>query len=114
MGNEIIYRRAAVRATMQRAFYRHVMIYIVVNALLVALNLLKDPNHLWFQWGMLGWGIGLLVHGLNVYSYRWFGSRREHEPARVEGPDGVAELSHWRVRRSLIARPTGALLLRDD
>jgi hypothetical protein len=77
MGNEIIYRRAAVRATMQRAFYRHVMIYIVVNALLVALNLLKDPNHLWFQWGMLGWGIGLLVHGLNVYSYRWFGSHWE-------------------------------------
>ena len=77
MGNEIIYRRAAVRATMQRAFYRHVMIYIVVNALLVALNLLKDPNHLWFQWGMLGWGIGLLVHGLNVYSYRWFGSHLE-------------------------------------
>jgi hypothetical protein len=77
LGNEIIYRRAAVRATMQRAFYRHVMIYIVVNALLVALNLLKDPNHLWFQWGMLGWGIGLLVHGLNVYSYRWFASPRE-------------------------------------
>ncbi len=44
MENEIIYRRAAVRATMQRAFYRHVMIYIVVNALLVALNLLKDPQ----------------------------------------------------------------------
>jgi len=77
MGNEIIYRRAAVRVTMQRAFYRHVMIYIVVNVLLAAVNLLKDPNHLWFQWGMLGWGIGLLVHGLNVYSYRWSGSRRE-------------------------------------
>jgi 2TM domain len=77
MENEIIYRRAAVRAAMQRAFYRHVMIYIVVNALLVAVNLLKDPNHLWFQWGMLGWGIGLLVHGLNVYSSRWFGSHRE-------------------------------------
>jgi hypothetical protein len=69
MENEIVYRRAAVRATMQRTFYRHVMIYIVVN--------LKDPNHLWFQWGMLGWGIGLLVHGLKVYSYRWSGSRRE-------------------------------------
>jgi 2TM domain-containing protein len=77
MENEILYRRAAVRAAMQIAFYRHVMIYIIVNALLVAVNLLKDPNHLWFQWGLLGWGIGLLVHGLNVYSYRWFGSRRE-------------------------------------
>jgi 2TM domain len=54
MGNEIIYRRAAVRATMHRAFYRHVMIYIVVNALLVTFNLLKDPNHLWFQWGCSG------------------------------------------------------------
>jgi hypothetical protein len=75
--NEILYRRAAVRATMRQAFYRHVMIYIVVNVLLVAVNLWKDPSHLWFQWGMLGWGIGLLVHGFNVYSYRWFGSRRE-------------------------------------
>jgi hypothetical protein len=77
MENEILYRRAAVRAAMQLAFYRHVLIYIVVNALLVAVNLLTDPSHLWFQWGMLGWGIGLLVHGLNVYSYRWSGSRRE-------------------------------------
>ena len=62
---------------MKLAFYRHVMIYIIVNALLAAINLLKDPHHLWFQWGMLGWGIGLLVHGLNVYSYRWFGSHRD-------------------------------------
>jgi hypothetical protein len=77
MENDILYRRAAARAAMQLAFHRHVMIYIVVNVLLVAVNLLKDPNHLWFQWGILGWGIGLLVHGLNVYSYRWFGSRRE-------------------------------------
>ena len=77
MENEILYRRAAARATMQLAFYRHVMIYLVVNALLVAVDLLKDPNHLWFQWGLLGWGIGLLVHGLNVYSYRWLGSRRD-------------------------------------
>ena len=77
MESEILYRRAAARVTMQRAFYRHVMIYIVVNVLLAAVNLLKDPNHLWFQWGMLGWGIGLLVHGLNVYSYRCSGSRRE-------------------------------------
>jgi 2TM domain len=87
VGHEILYRRAAVRATMQRAFYRHVMIYIVVNVLLVAVNLLKDPSHLWFQWGMLGWGIGLLVHGFNVYSYRWSGSRREqmiqHELERL-------------------------------
>jgi hypothetical protein len=77
MENDILYRRAAARVEMQLAFYRHVMIYVVVNVLLAAVNLLKNPSHLWFQWVILGWGIGLLAHGLNVYSYRWLGSRRE-------------------------------------
>ena len=77
MENEILYRRAAARVAMQRAFHRHVMIYVIVNVLLAAVNLLTNPHHLWFQWGVLGWGIGLLAHGLNVYSYRWFGSRRD-------------------------------------
>ena len=66
MENDILYRRAAARVEMQLAFYRHVMIYVVVNVLLAGLNLLKNPNHLWFQWVILGWGIGLLAHGLNV------------------------------------------------
>ena len=75
--DEIAYRRAAARVETQLAFYRHAMIYVVVNLLLAALNLLKNPNHLWFPWVILGWGIGLFAHGLNVYSYRWFASRRE-------------------------------------
>ena len=75
--DDIAYRRAAWRVEARLAFYRHVMIYVVVNLLLVALNLVRNPNHLWFQWVIFGWGIGLLAHGLNVYSYRWLGSRRE-------------------------------------
>ena len=75
--DDIAYRRAAARVEARLAFYRHVMIYAVVNALLAVLNLVRSPNRLWFQWVILGWGIGLLAHGLNVYSYRWFGSRRE-------------------------------------
>jgi hypothetical protein len=59
------------------AFYRHAMIYVVANVLLAVLNLLKSPDHPWFPWVILGWGIGVLAHGLNVYSYRWLGSRRE-------------------------------------
>ncbi len=39
MENEILYRRAAARVEMQLAFYRHVMIYVVVNVLLAGLNL---------------------------------------------------------------------------
>jgi hypothetical protein len=75
--DDIAYRRAAWRVETQLAFYRHAMIYVVANVLLAILNLLKSPDHLWFPWVILGWGIGLLAHGLNVYSYRWLGSRRE-------------------------------------
>jgi len=75
--DDIAYRRAAWRVEARLGFYRHAMTYVVVNLLLAAINFLKNPNHLWFQWVIFGWGIGLLAHGLNVYSYRWFGSRRE-------------------------------------
>jgi hypothetical protein len=75
--DELAYRRAAWRVEARLAFYRHVMIYVVVNLLLAAFNLVRDPQHLWFPWVMCGWGVGLLAHALNVYSYRWLGSRRE-------------------------------------
>ena len=77
MDQGIAYRRAAWRVEAQLAFYRHAMIYVVVNILLAGINLLKNPDHLWFPWVILGWGIGLFAHGLNVYSYRWFSSQRE-------------------------------------
>ena len=75
--DELAYRRAAARGEARLAFYRHVTIYVLVNGLLVVLNLVRNPHHLWFQWVVLGWGIGVFVHALNVFSYRWFGSRRD-------------------------------------
>ena len=75
--DDIAYRRAAARVEARLAFYRHAMIYVAVNVLLAVLNLIRTPDHLWFQWVIFGWGIGLFAHALHVYSYRWFGSQRE-------------------------------------
>jgi hypothetical protein len=77
MEKDILYRRAAARVEIQLAFYRHLMIYVVVNILLAIFNLLHSPGHLWFQWVIFGWGIGVLSHGLNVFSYRFMGGSRE-------------------------------------
>ena len=77
MEKDILYRRAAARVEMQLAFYRHLMIYVVVNVFLAILNFLRNPDHLWFQWVIFGWGIGVLSHGLNVFSYRFMGRSRE-------------------------------------
>jgi hypothetical protein len=77
MDNDLLYRRAAARVELKLAFYRHLMVYVVVNIFLAILNLLRNPDRLWFQWVIFGWGIGLLSHWLNVFSYRWMGGSRE-------------------------------------
>jgi len=57
--------RAAVRSL--TGFFVHALIYIVVNAVLVFINLLTDPFNLWFYWVMLFWGIGLAFHALDSF-----------------------------------------------
>ncbi len=54
-----------------RGFYLHLMKYVVVNLGLMVVNLIATPQHLWFQWVILGWGIGLLAHAFRVYRPEW-------------------------------------------
>lgn len=74
---DIVYRRARARVEARLGFYRHATIYVLVNLLLACMNLIRDPHHLWFQWSLFGWGIGLFFHGLSVFSYRWQSERKE-------------------------------------
>ena len=46
------------------SFYVHLGVYVAVNALLIAINLSASPDALWFQWPLLGWGIGLGTHAV--------------------------------------------------
>ncbi len=54
-----------------RGFYLHLMKYVVVNLGLMAVNLIATPQHLWFQWVILGWGIGLMAHAFRVCRPGW-------------------------------------------
>jgi hypothetical protein len=45
-----------------RGFVIHLCVYVVVIAGLAALNLARNPSHLWFLWVLIGWGIVLAVH----------------------------------------------------
>ena len=61
-----------------KGFYTHLITYVVVVGCLFALNLIKSPNHLWAIWPALGWGIGVVIHGLNVFEvFSLFGSNWE-------------------------------------
>ncbi|ROI11668.1 2TM domain-containing protein [Epilithonimonas hominis] len=62
----IAYERAVKRVKELKGFYGNLISYCIVIPFLVIINLLTSPGQLWFYWPMLGWGIGLLAHGMNV------------------------------------------------
>ena len=51
-------------------FLRHLMIYVLVNALLLAINLVTSGGFLWFLLPLGGWGIVLLAHFVSVFIFR--------------------------------------------
>ena len=55
-----------------KGFYGNLTAYIIVNTGLLIINLLTSPDHLWFFWPMLGWGIGVIFHGMKVFNYMPF------------------------------------------
>jgi len=47
-------------------FYSHLWSYLIVNAALLLIDYFT-PGPWWFQWSVLGWGIGLAFHFKAVY-----------------------------------------------
>jgi hypothetical protein len=70
VGTDPTYARARERAEMLQGYWIHLLIYLVVNAGLFAINYIATSGEggWWFQWTALGWGIGLLIHTIIVVS----------------------------------------------
>jgi len=72
-------REIAIRRRVHRLaeFYRHAVTFLIINALLWSLNAWlvffgTMPNRWyvwWAVWPTLGWGIGLLCHGITVMPF---------------------------------------------
>jgi hypothetical protein len=63
--------RARKMSKARKGFYIHLTAYVLVNALLVGVNLATTPDRFWFQWPLLGWGVGILAHGTAVFARQW-------------------------------------------
>jgi hypothetical protein len=66
------YFKARKRVEEIKGFYGNLTAYIVVNIGLLVVNLLTSPDQLWFFWPMIGWGIGVAIHGMKVFNYMPF------------------------------------------
>lgn len=50
-----------------KGFYSHLIKYLIVIGVLLIINIIRSPHHLWVIWPAMGWGLGVLLHGLNVF-----------------------------------------------
>lgn len=55
-----------------RGFYGHLASFVLVNITLLIINLLTSPDHLWFFWPTIGWGVGVAFHAMKVFNYAPF------------------------------------------
>lgn len=82
------YEKARKRVKTFAAFYKHLMVYIVVNAFLIILKWVRlDPGENFFEFSTfataLFWGIGLALHALSVFGPEiMFGQNWEDKKVR--------------------------------
>lgn len=69
MENQEAYQKAKKRVEAKVGFFIHLTVYIVVGILLIIINISSSGQKLWFKWPLIGWGIGVLFHGLGVFVF---------------------------------------------
>ena len=65
----IKYQKAKERVEALKGFYIHLTVYVVVNLILFSINMIVSPDSLWFIWPLMGWGVGVVIHGLSVFGF---------------------------------------------
>lgn len=63
------YEKARKHVKDVKDFYVHLSVYLVMAVFFVTLNVLTSFGEWWFHWPLLGWGIGLSIHGLTVFVF---------------------------------------------
>lgn len=61
------YRQAKERVEELQGFYWNLASYIIINTFLTILDIRQDGVYNWAYWPLIGWGIGLTFHAINVF-----------------------------------------------
>ncbi|KAF5429798.1 2TM domain-containing protein [Candidatus Methanophagaceae archaeon] len=63
-------------------FLVHLVVYVLVNAMLIAINFIYSPEAIWFFYPLIGWGIGISMHYL--FCVRWIQKELKGREAKAE------------------------------
>ena len=69
MNNQEVYTNAKRKVETRMSFYTHLAVYLVVITMLTILNLMVAGDYFWAIWPMIGWGSGLIIHGLFTFVF---------------------------------------------
>jgi len=50
-------------------FYGHLAVYAISITFLALINLLTNPDRIWFIWPMFGWGVAILFHFMGTFVF---------------------------------------------
>ena len=79
-----ILRRAKRRVGLKTGFMTHALVYVLVNLGLFGVNLFSGGQR-WHVFPLLGWGLGLAIHGVVTFiALRGDGYRERMLAAEVE------------------------------
>lgn len=71
MEQKEIYKQAKERVEQKKGFYRHLAAYIAVGCFFLVMNIVtwNEEGKVWFFFPLLPWGIGVVIHYLNVFGF---------------------------------------------
>ncbi|WP_157421913.1 2TM domain-containing protein [Acidovorax sp. Root219] len=64
---EAIEKLARKRAGAKLGWYMHAVLYVVVNLIVFSMSRYGFGNRPWSVYPLLGWGLGLALHGVSVF-----------------------------------------------
>lgn len=83
MDAEELYQHAKKRVKTRRKFYGHVISWVVMSVFFILLNL-ATTDYFWAIFPILGWGIGVALHGIKLFTGEWEDSEIEKEYERLK------------------------------
>lgn len=69
MAQDDVYRKAKKKIEARIGFFIHLTVYCLVNLFLITRNLLLGHETIWSIYPLAGWGLGLFMHGLAVFTF---------------------------------------------
>ena len=70
--DKLRYQKAKTKAREIRDFYINLSLFCLFIPVIISINLIFVPQFHWFWFSIIGWGTGVVFHGLSAFDYHPF------------------------------------------